>query len=82
MLLEALGYPKQLLSDSSKVAGHRQPWQHIGIHPKSRPEKSKSLNSEPENKFSVEIAFQTEIQSGEGDLIKENKIALERKVSS
>ena len=77
MLLEA-----QLLSDSSEVAGHRQPWQHVGIHPKSRPEKSKSLNSEPENKLSVEIAFQTEIQSGGGDLIKENKIALERKVSS
>ena len=29
-----------------------------------------------------EIAFQTEIQSGGGDLIKEDKIALERKVSS
>ena len=82
MLLEALGYPKQLLSDSSKVAGHRQPWQHVGIHPKSRPEKSKSLNNEPENKLSVEICFQTEIQPGGGDLIKEKKIALERKDSS
>ena len=50
--------------------------------PKSRPEKSKSLNSEPENKFSVEIPFQTEIQSGGGDLIKEKEIALERKDSS
>ena len=60
------------------MAGHRQTWQHIGIHPKSRPEKSKSLNSAPENKLSVEIAFQTEIQPDGGDLIKEKKIELER----
>ena len=46
------------------------------------PEKSKSLNNEPENKLSVEIGFQTEIQPGGGDLIKEKKIALERKDSS
>ena len=39
------------------------------------PEKSVSLDNEPENTYSVEIAFQTEIQCGGGDLIKENKIA-------
>ena len=62
------------------MAGYGQIYQHT--HPKSMPEKSKSLNSEPENKLSVEMAFQTKIQPGEGDLIKEKKIALERKVSS
>ena len=49
---------------------------------KRRPEKSKSLNSETENKFSVDITFQTAIQLDGGDLIKGNKIALGRKVSS
>ena len=36
---------------------------------KSRHEKSKLLNSEPENKLSEEIAFQTVIQPGGGSNI-------------
>ena len=67
----SLTAPIRFLQAVVQVVGHRQTWQHVGIHPKRRPEKSKSLNSAPENKLPAEIAFQIEIQPGGGDLIKE-----------
>ena len=52
-----LCYSQRWATLTAYISGHLQPCQHVGIHPKSRPEKSKSFNSEPETNCQWKLPF-------------------------